>query len=143
MTTGKKLAIGGIVMAGTSIYMAYVGAAAGWQYYLTTDECLAEADSLAGERIRVSGKISPNSLVIAPRRMHAEFALEAADGQLRVTCRGPLPDNLAERTDVVAEGRLDGDGLLHAEKVITRCAGKYESEPSSLGNRHPDDPKAS
>ena len=128
MTTGRKLAVGGVVVAGVTAYMAYVGAAASWQYYATTDECLADANTLVGERIRVSGKVAPNSLAIADDRMRAEFALEGQSGQLRVTCSGPLPDNLAEQMDVVVEGRLEDSGLLRGDKVLTRCASKYESK---------------
>lgn len=42
MTTGKKMAIGGAIVASATIFMAYRGASASWQYYLTADECVAE-----------------------------------------------------------------------------------------------------
>jgi cytochrome c-type biogenesis protein CcmE len=38
-----------------------------------------------------------------------------------------MPDNLAEDIDVVVEGVLRPDGI-HAHKVITRCASKYQSQ---------------
>lgn len=129
MTTGKKLALGIAVVAGVTGYMAYLGAATSWQYYLTVDECLAAAGKLPEERIRVSGKIAPRTLKIAADRSQAEFSLEGAEGNLAVICSGPLPDNLAEGIDVVAEGRLESPGLLRANKVLTRCAGKYKAEP--------------
>ena len=60
-------------------------------------------------------------------RGQAAFTLEASPEPLRVNCAGPLPDNLAEGIDVVVEGRLDAKGLLRGDKVLTRCASKYES----------------
>ena len=42
--------------------MGYVGAAAHWKYYLTSDECLAHAADLVGSRMRVSGKVADDSL---------------------------------------------------------------------------------
>ncbi len=127
MTTGRRLAIGGLLIAGATGYMAYVGAAGSWQYYVTVDECLAASRRLGQDRIRVSGTVSPRSLWIAGDRREAHFALDGKAGKLAVSCTGPLPDNLAEAIEVVVEGRLDERGVLHGEKVLTRCAGKYRS----------------
>ncbi|NUQ62377.1 MAG: cytochrome c maturation protein CcmE [Pirellulales bacterium] len=127
MSSGKKLAAAGLVVAGATFYMAYLGASASWQYYLTAEECLADAADLAGSRIRVSGRIATGTLVISPRRDQAEFALEAADRGLKVSCQGTLPDNLAEQIDVVVEGKLETPALVRGDKVLTRCASKYES----------------
>ncbi|MFH1267119.1 MAG: cytochrome c maturation protein CcmE [Planctomycetota bacterium] len=137
MTTGWKLAIGGVVVVGTTAYMAYLGAATSWQYYVTVDECLANADALGGARVRVSGKIAPGSLRISSDRSEADFFLEGTEAALRVISSGPVPDNLAEAVDVVAEGRLAGAGLLKADKVLTRCASKYEPETPSPSSEEP------
>jgi cytochrome c-type biogenesis protein CcmE len=129
MTTGRKLAIAGLVVAGVTGYMAYLGAAASWQYYLTVDECLAGA---AGpNRVRVSGKIAAGSLRRQPDRRQVCFSLEGTGGNLPVNCVGAIPDNLAERMDVVVEGRLEAAGSLRGEKVLTRCASKYKSQNTS------------
>ena len=60
-----------------------------------------------------------------------QFALEAGSANLKVVCSGQLPDNLAEGIAVMVEGRLDDDGLLQGEKVLTRCASKYQSRSST------------
>ena len=127
MTTGRKLVIGGVVIAGLTAYMAYRGASASWQYYLTANECLAESASLGGHRLRVSGRIAPGTLTVDRDRIHASFVLEADGAELKVACSGPLPDNLADGMAVLVEGRLDDGSLLRGEKVLTRCASKYES----------------
>jgi len=128
MATGRKLAIGGVIVAGLTAYMAYVGASTSWQYYLTVDECLADASGLLGERVRLSGKVARGSLRIAADRQEASFALEGTQRSLSVNCSGPLPDNLAEEMDVVVEGRLESPRLFRGEKVLTRCASKYKSQ---------------
>ena len=128
MTTGRKLAIGGMIVAGATAYMAYVGAATSWQYYLTVDECLADGPTLLGDRIRVSGKVARDTLHATADGKEASFALEGTSARLEVVCSGPLPDNLAEGIDVVVQGRLEKPGLLSGEKVLTRCASKYESQ---------------
>jgi cytochrome c-type biogenesis protein CcmE len=131
LTPGRKLAIGGVFVAGVTAYMAYVGASTSWQYYLTTDECLANAQTLQDVRLRVSGKVAPGTLEMAGNRKRGSFSLEGADGHLRVVCSCTLPDNLAEGASVVVEGRLDKSGVLQGHKVLTRCASKYESESES------------
>jgi cytochrome c-type biogenesis protein CcmE len=132
MTTGKKLVIGGVLIAGLVAYVAYRGAAASWQYYLTADECLSESKSVVGHRLRVSGRIAAGTLALDNARTRASFALAGDHGSLSVVCSGPLPANLAEGVAVLVEGRLDDAGLLHGEKVLTRCASKYESRASAL-----------
>ena len=92
MAPGKKLAIGGVVIAGVTLYMAYLGAAASWQYYLTADECLADPAGFLGKRLRVSGRVAAGSLSTSEDRMRADFVLQGREGQLDVTCSGPLPD---------------------------------------------------
>ncbi|MHB1037928.1 MAG: cytochrome c maturation protein CcmE [Pirellulales bacterium] len=137
MTTGRKLAIAGLIVAGVTGYMAYLGASSSWRYYVTVDECLSDAARLAKDRIRVNGKIAAGTLAIAEDRGRARFALEGTSGKLAVTCPGPLPDNLAERMDVVVEGRLDDRGTLCGEKVLTRCASKYQSQDNAAGAESP------
>lgn len=133
MTTGRKLVMGGVLIASLSGYMAYRGASASWQYYLNADECLTESASLGGRRLRVSGRIAAGTLTIDRDRTRASFALEADGAELKVICSGPLPDNLADGMAVLVEGRLDDGGLLRGEKVLTRCASKYESRLPAAG----------
>ncbi len=138
MTTGRKLAIGGVLVAGLTAYTAYRGASASWQYYVTADECLAKSASLSGHRLRVSGRIAAGTLNVQRDRMHASFALEADRAELKVVCSGALPDNLSDGIAVLVEGWLDEGGLLRGEKVMTRCASKYESRlPAADGRPRP------
>jgi cytochrome c-type biogenesis protein CcmE len=128
MTAGRKLTLAGFVVATATGYMAYLGASSSWQYYVTVDECLANPSAFCQDRLRVLGRISPRSLHLRPDGCQASFALEGATGRLSVSCRGPFPDRLAEGMDVVVEGRLDRSGLFHGDRLLARCASKYESE---------------
>ena len=128
MATGTRLAIGATIVLSVTAYMAYLGASSSWRYYLTVDECLAEATQLQSHRIRVSGVISADSLQVDRDRQRAEFRLEGSGQDLSVSCLGPLPDNLAEQRQVVVEGNLRPDGVLSGDKVLTRCASKYSSQ---------------
>ena len=107
MTTGRKLAVASVLVAGAIVFLTYLGAAESWQYYLTVDECLKDASSYGGTCLRVNGRVAAGSLRIAPDRRQADFVLQGEIGTLSVTCRCPIPDNLAENMDVVVEGRLE------------------------------------
>ena len=134
MSTGKKLAIAGLVVASVTAYMAYLGASSSWQYYMTVQECVENAPQVAGQRIRVSGTIVPGSLVITPDRQEARFSLSEAGSHLPVVCKGPLPDDLspAKTMEVVVEGRLERSCTLQGDKLITRCASKYSTQKTGL-----------
>jgi cytochrome c-type biogenesis protein CcmE len=140
MSTGKKLTIAGLVVAGATAYMAYLGASSSWQYYMTVQECVENAPQVTGQRIRVSGTIVPGSLEITADRREARFSLGEAGHTLPVVCKGPLPDDLtpAKPMDVVVEGRIDGTCSLHGDKLITKCSSKYNSQkkqPAAIANQ--------
>ncbi len=142
ITATAKLVIGAFVVAGTTVYMAYLGAASSWQYYLTAEECAAQATELAGQRLRVSGSIAPGSLKVAANRSQATFAFETDQGTIHVVCSRPLPDRLAEGIEVVVEGRMEEGGLLRGERLLTRCASKYIAEPADAADHDAACPKA-
>jgi cytochrome c-type biogenesis protein CcmE len=130
MSTGKKLTIAGLVVAGVTAYMAYLGASSSWQYYMTVKECVANAKDITGQRVRVSGSIVPGSMMISPDRQEARFSLTELGSTIPVVCKGPLPDDLSpeKAMDVVVEGRVDGACELRGDKLITRCASKYDAK---------------
>jgi len=127
MVSSRKLAVLAAVFVAVVVYVAYLGASSSWQYYLTTEECLARGPALVNSRVRVSGRVAPGSLKFAPDRFHGTFALEADSARLLVSCNRWLPDQVAEGKDVVVEGRVVAAGSLEADRVITRCATKYQS----------------
>jgi len=125
MSPGLKLTAGALLMAAAIGYLAYLGAASSWQYYLSVDEAVADATHIEGKRIRVNGRVKTGSLTIVDDRRQATFDLAGTLHTLHATCRCTLPDNLAEDIDVVVEGTFQADGI-HGDKVITRCASKYQ-----------------
>jgi cytochrome c-type biogenesis protein CcmE len=128
MSPHTKLAMGAAIMACATAYLAYLGAATSWRYYVLVDECVQGQDQFVGQRLRVSGRVATNSLQMPRDRSTAHFVLRGQQHTVQVSCQGPLPDNLAEDMDVVVEGTLDQDGHLQGDTVLTRCASKYQSD---------------
>lgn len=131
MMLRAKLVVGAGILALATAYLAYLGASTSWRYYVLVDECTQTGDALVGQRLRVSGRVAENSLVVRQDRSLATFTLEGRQSQLQVSCQGPLPDNLAEDMDVVVEGTIEQNGLLRGDKVMTRCASKYQADADS------------
>ena len=127
MTATHKLCLGGLVITMATTCLAYMGASSSWQFYMTVDEFMDQSPSYRDYRVRLSGKVGHDSLRISADQTSASFILEGAKSQLRVDCRGPLPDNLSEGHDVVVEGRTKSSGLFKGDKVLTRCASKYDA----------------
>jgi len=127
MSPQVKLLIGAGVVACATAYLAWLGASTSWQYYVLVDECTGDPDTFVGHRMRVSGRVAVDSLQISNDRSNATFVLRGAESELQVSCRGPLPDNLAEDMEVVVEGTLNDRACLRGDKVITRCASKYQA----------------
>ena len=134
MTAGIKLTVGAFIVAAVTGYMAYQGAATSWQYYLTVDECISDSGKLGDSRLRVHGSVVPGSLRIAPDRNTAHLRLAGQRRNLDVVVNGPLPDNLKEEIEVVVEGRLADSVTLCGERVLTKCASKYQSQASPSGS---------
>ena len=134
MSPLAKLALGAAVLALATAYLAYLGASKTWRYYVHVDECVQSPHTLVGQRLRVSGRVGVSTLVVRPDRSLATFTLCGMHSELSVSCRGPLPDNLAEGMDVVVEGAMLSDGQLQGDKVLTRCASKYEAKGPSANH---------
>jgi len=125
MNSGVKLLTGALLVAAAIGYLAFLGAASSWQYYLSVDEAVLDTERLLGKQIRVSGWVGVGSLAIVDDRRHAMFVLHGESHKLDATCHCAMSDNFAENIEVVVEGTLQNDGI-HGHKVITRCASKYK-----------------
>jgi cytochrome c-type biogenesis protein CcmE len=125
MGVKARVVFAAAVIVAVIAYLVFLGASSTWQYYLLVDECYAQQVQWQGKLLRVNGRVTDGSLNISPDRRGAVFCLEGKLHQFAVTCAGPLPDNLAEGMEVVVEGKLQPDGGLQGERVITRCASKY------------------
>jgi len=132
MSQSIKISVAALFSLVSIGYLAFLGGATSWKYYLTVDEAVADGPELVGSRIRVSGKIEAGTLVVGDDRRQATFNLVGESHNLHAVCRCTLPDNLAENIDVVVEGTLE-DGCVDGRKVITRCASKYQRSPKAVG----------
>jgi len=113
------------------------------EYYLTVNEVKVRQGELAGQMLRVAGRVAPGSIGWDPITLTLSFglaqppppdqpgvkAVAASIGGaaiFHVICRGePKPDMFAANRDVIVEGTLAADGTIEARQVLTSCPSKY------------------
>jgi cytochrome c-type biogenesis protein CcmE len=80
------------------------------------------------ERVRVVGWVQEGSVVEHADELVTDFVMRSEAGDLTQSMRfrGVLPDLFREGQNVTAAGRLDGQGLFHADELMTKCPSKYE-----------------
>lgn len=122
------------ILAGTVVlavaYLMSSAFSAGFVYYLTVEELLARAPEVVGRPARVQGFVAPGTVDWRPAELSLRFALQAGEQggpSIPVVYRGPRPDLLADRVEVIVEGRLDPSGVLVARQVLVKCPSKYEA----------------
>jgi cytochrome c-type biogenesis protein CcmE len=113
------------------------------EYYLTVNEVKVRQGELAGQMLRVAGRVAPGSIGWDPITLTLSFGLaqpppaeqpgvkavaaKVGGGAIfHVICRGePKPDMFAANRDVIVEGTLAADGTIEARQVLTSCPSKY------------------
>ncbi len=86
--------------------------------YITVSELLKKHEAYG---VQVVGKIVPNSTVVTEKGVY--FELTDGKKTVKVFCKH-MPANYREGVQVVVVGDYYG-GILHATKVLFKCASKY------------------
>ena len=144
----KKLrfALGAGLMVAAIAYLIVTAVRNTAEYYLTVNEVKARQSELAGQMLRVAGRVEAGSIEWDPSSLTLRFAMTqppANDGGLKpvaisagaaafsVICRGePKPDMFAAGRDVIVEGQLTPAGTIEARQVLTSCPSKYSPKKS-------------
>lgn len=135
MSSSKRFLIGASILVGAVAYLMYTGVSQTAVYYLTIEEFFDKQDELAGEGLRIAGRVQAGSVT---RRMTpqgeefhfriGDFKPSESDRSLPVYFVGVTPDMFKNEggSDVIVEGKFR-DGTLYAQSVLTSCPSKYEA----------------
>lgn len=130
MERHRRFIIGAAIIVAAVSYLVYTGIRETSVYYLTIDEFLSKRDAVAGEGLRIAGRVGAKSIDWNPATLDLKFRLanfEDDDG-VPVAYHGVLPDMFAEGRDVIVEGTYGHEGEFHARTLLTACPSKYEAE---------------
>ncbi|MBX7235785.1 MAG: cytochrome c maturation protein CcmE [Caldilineales bacterium] len=99
-------------------------------YYMTVDQVLAKADSLEGQKIRMSGAVAQDTANWDAENLLLNFALTDASGeQVTVSFHGSRPSNFSRATEAIVEGEMMPDGTFRADNLLLKCPSRYEEAP--------------
>lgn len=122
-----KLAIAGGVLALAIGYLVMTGVQTTAVYYLTVGELLGQGSTGVGRPVRVAGDVVPGSVERLDGGLALRFLVQDGSGTLPISYRGgPVPDIFADEVQVVVEGKLQPDGVFHADTLLAKCPSKFE-----------------
>lgn len=136
MKRNYKFGIGAVLLVSSIGYLMYAGVEKSSAYYFTIDEFLPRREAMAGQGVRLAGRVAPGSLVKNTSSKGTEMKFRvgeftdeevAAVDTVAVEYTGIVPDMFAEGRDVIIEGTYEG-GIIQAKSVMTSCPSKYEPE---------------
>ena len=130
-----KFLIAGAIIVSAFAYLAVSGfQSENLVYFLTVDEVSQKVPTLSGRGIRVQGKIVPKTLQKNPDAMQLAFRIQGEKETLPVSYKGVPPDLLENGFPVIAEGRLNGKGVLVAKNLMVACPSKFEEMKEAGGD---------
>jgi len=91
-------------------------------FYSPSD--IVEKSVKPGQRIRLGGLVGEGSLK-RDKGTQVEFAITDGNRTMNVTYTGLLPDLFREKQGVVAEGKVDAQGVFRADTVLAKHDENY------------------
>lgn len=93
--------------------------------FFYTPTQVSNNEAPAGRAFRVGGMVEGGSVQRTPGSLTVRFVVTDTAHTVRVAYEGILPDLFSEGKGVVAQGRLDGDGLFRADEVLAKHDENY------------------
>jgi cytochrome c-type biogenesis protein CcmE len=108
------------------VTLAYVG---GGSTSKVVSVAQAYANDLTDARVEVSGTVVSGSYSSTGDALSFEIFDPEGDASqtLQVVYSGAAPETFGDGITAICTGRLDGNGVLHANELIVKCPSKYES----------------
>ena len=93
--------------------------------YFVTPSDIAAGKATPDKAIRLGGMVVKGSLKRDPDGLAIRFAVSDTKAETPVVYRGITPDLFREGSGVVAEGRLEANGLFVADNILAKHDERY------------------
>lgn len=123
-----KFFAGGLVILAAIAYVTFSSFQSNAVYYYTLQEFSAQSSNVVGQTVRVNGPLDKSSIQLDQKTMVLNFKMKDGNIVLPVVYKGVVPDTMATGESVVAEGRLDSQGVFQADTILVKCPSKYEAQ---------------
>ena len=120
------IAVGVILVA--VVYVLITGMRDTMVYYYTVSEVAGQQETLAGEPLRVAGKVVPGTIDTDSTGLLHKFVIEEGGETIPVVYRDIVPDTFQDSAEAVVEGSFDEHGTFQATFLMAKCPSKYEAE---------------
>ena len=156
----NKFFIGGLLILGAVIFLIVNATADASQYFMTIDELKAKGSGVIDKNLRVSGAVIGDTIQYDPATLTLTFevahvpaenaeletegglaealhqaVIDPSRGRMTVVYVGVKPDLLRNEAQAIVTGRLDANGVFHAEELLLKCPTRYEQAvPDQAGS---------
>jgi cytochrome c-type biogenesis protein CcmE len=137
MKAGHKFVIGATLIVASVGFLIAEGVKETGVYFLTPAELATKtaADPTFVENVgfKVGAKVVPGSVRRDPGARRIDFQVTDGVKTYPVSYDGLVPDTFTDASDieVIVEGRLGRDGVIHAKDVLAKCGSRYEAVPKA------------
>ena len=122
-----KFIVGGAIIVAVVAYLIASSLGGSQTYYMTVGELKGKGAAAVGQKVRVAGIVSGDSIQVDDRNLNLRFEMADESGQLTVAYHGIRPDMLRDQAEAVVEGKLNGQGVFDANSLLLKCPSKYEA----------------
>lgn len=122
----KRLMLAGIVLGGAGLAVALVLNAfnSNLVFFYSPSDVIAQ-QAPKDRTFRIGGLVEPGSVKRQADGVTVRFAVTDTAQVVPVEYRGILPDLFKEGKGVVAQGKLEGDGIFRAQEVLAKHDENY------------------
>ena len=134
MSAGAKFAVGALLIVGSVGYLMASGIKKTGQYFLTPSELtrkIAGDPSFYDVGMKVGAHVVRGTVTKDVASQTLRFDITDGGATYPVTFHGLPPDTFNDSVEVVVEGRLKRDGVIHATNVLAKCGSRYEAVPKA------------
>lgn len=150
--TGRgKFLVGGLLIIAAVIYLIVTSTQSTAQYFLTVQELQDKGSAMAGKNVRVSGAVIGESIVYDAQTLTLTFTVanvpadqkeidaqgglaavlytavrDAGAPRMNVVYYGVMPDLMKAEAQAIMDGRIDENGVFHADTLLLKCPTRYD-----------------
>ena len=146
-----KFILGGLLILAAVVYLIASSTQASAEYFMTIDELKADGGAAVGKSLRLSGAVIGDTIQYDPQTLTLTFEvahvpgdnteIEAQGGlaevlhaavmdtsrtRVKVIYNGVMPDLLRNEAQAIMTGRMEADGVFHADELLLKCPTRYE-----------------
>jgi len=151
-----KFLVGGALILAALVYLIVTATQSTAQYFYTVQELKDRGDAVVGKNIRVSGAVVGDSVQYNAETLELRFTVANMPGdqaeidalgglavvlknavsdpnsaRVNVIYIGVKPDLMKGEAQAIMDGRLDENGLFHADTLLMKCPTRYEDAPAN------------